>query len=83
MKMKKLLIRAEDKNRWGAPRTRSCRPTLAEILQATGAQALVEKSDKRFFSADQYAAAGAVDCEGMAEGDVISRGQRDPPSKSS
>ncbi len=68
--MNKLLIRAEDKNRWER-RAPVVPADLAEILEATGAQAWVEKSDKRFFNADQYAAAGAVECEGMAEGDVI------------
>jgi saccharopine dehydrogenase (NAD+, L-lysine forming) len=68
--MRKLLIRAEDKNRWER-RAPIVPADLAEILEDTGAQAFVEKSDKRFFSEDQYAAAGAAGCEGMAEGDVI------------
>jgi len=67
---KKLLIRAEDKNRW--ERRAPIVPTdLADILEATGARALVEESDKRFFGMDQYAAAGAASCEGMADGEVI------------
>jgi len=68
--MKTLLIRAEDKNRWER-RTPIVPADLEQILSDTGAQAFVERSDKRFFSEDQYAAAGAVGCEGMAEGDVI------------
>jgi alpha-aminoadipic semialdehyde synthase len=69
-KMKKLLIRAEDKNRWER-RAPIVPADLAAILEGTGACAFIEKSDKRFFGADQYEAAGAVSCEGMADGDVI------------
>jgi alpha-aminoadipic semialdehyde synthase len=68
--MKTLLIRAEDKNRWER-RTPVVPADLAEILSKTGARALVEKSEKRFFSQGQYAAAGAESCLGMADGDVI------------
>ena len=68
--MKKLLIRAEDKNRWER-RTPIVPADLAEILEASGTRAFVEKSDKRFFAEDQYAAAGAAVCTGMADGDVI------------
>ena len=68
--MKKLLIRAEDKNRWER-RSPVVPEDLAAILSDTGALAFVEKSHKRFFSQDQYGAAGAVSCEGMADGDVI------------
>jgi alpha-aminoadipic semialdehyde synthase len=68
--MKTLLIRAEDKNRWER-RAPLVPADLAAIVRDTGARALVERSDKRFFSADQYAAAGAVGCEGMADGEVI------------
>ena len=68
--MKRLLIRAEDKNRWER-RAPVVPADLAEILVATGARAFVEKSDKRFFGEDQYTAAGAVSCEGMADGDII------------
>ncbi len=68
--MKKLLIRAEDKNRWER-RAPIVPADLAEILGEAGTQAFVETSDKRFFGADQYAAVGAVGCEGMADGDVI------------
>ena len=68
--MKKLLIRAEDKNRWER-RAPLVPADLAEILEATGARALVEKSHKRSFGMDQYAAAGALSCTDMADGDVI------------
>ncbi|MBR9984314.1 MAG: hypothetical protein KFF68_00245 [Desulfosarcina sp.] len=68
--MKKLLIRAEDKNRWER-RAPVVPADLAQILNKTGSRAFVERSDKRFFSEEQYAAAGAVGCEGMADGDVI------------
>ncbi len=68
--MKKLLIRAEDKNRWER-RAPVVPADLASILSFTGAQAFVEKSPKRFFSMDQYTAAGAASCDGMADGDVV------------
>ena len=68
--MKTLLIRAEDKNRWER-RAPVVPADLAAIVRDTGARALVERSDKRFFSLDQYAEAGAVGCEGMADGEVI------------
>lgn len=68
--MKKLLIRAEDKNRWER-RAPIVPADLAGILKATDAQALVETSNKRFFGEGQYAAAGAHSCSGMADGDVI------------
>ena len=68
--MQKLLIRAEDKNRWER-RAPIVPADLAAILSDTGARALVEKSPKRFFSQDQYAAAGAASCDGMADGDII------------
>lgn len=68
--MKKLLIRAEDKNRWER-RAPIVPADLADILEETGARAFVEKSEKRFFGEDQYAAAGAVGCADMADGDVI------------
>jgi hypothetical protein len=55
----KLLIRAEDKNRWER-RAPLVPEDLADILEDTGARAFVEKSDKRFFGMDQYAAAGAA-----------------------
>ncbi len=68
--MKTLLIRAEDKNRWER-RAPLVPADLEQILSDTGARAFVERSDKRFFSEDQYASAGAVGCDDMADGDVI------------
>jgi alpha-aminoadipic semialdehyde synthase len=68
--LKRLLIRAEDKNRWER-RTPLVPEDLREIIDETGASAVVEKSDKRVFAEDQYAASGAGSCEGMADGDVI------------
>jgi alpha-aminoadipic semialdehyde synthase len=68
--MKALLIRAEDKNRWER-RAPLVPEDLGEILTETGARAFVEKSEKRVFAEDQYEAAGAGSCVGMADGDVI------------
>jgi len=68
--MKKLLIRAEDKNRWER-RAPVVPADLADVVRETGAQAFVEDSDKRFFTREQYAEAGAASCQGMADGDVI------------
>lgn len=68
--MKKLLIRAEDKNRWER-RAPIVPADLAQILRETGAPAFVEKSDKRFFDERKYIDAGAAGCRGMHEGDVI------------
>jgi len=69
-KLKTLLIRAEDKNRWER-RTPLVPADLREIIAETGAGAFVEKSDKRVFAEDHYAAAGAGRCADMADGDVI------------
>ncbi len=69
-KLKTLLIRAEDKNHWER-RAPLVPEDLREIINETGASAFVEKSGKRFFGEDQYAAAGAGSCVGMADGDVI------------
>ena len=68
--MKTLLIRAEDKNRWER-RAPLVPEDLREILKKTGARAFAEISEKRVFGEDQYGAAGAGSCVGMAEGDVI------------
>ena len=68
--MKTLLIRAEDKNRWER-RAPLVPEDLREIINETGTSAFVEKSEKRFFVEDQYAAAGAGSCVGMVDGDVI------------
>ena len=68
--MKTLLIRAEDKNRWES-RAPLIPEDLREIITKTGTRAIVEKSEKRFFAEDRYAAAGAGSCTGMAAGDII------------
>ncbi|WP_319524881.1 bifunctional lysine ketoglutarate reductase /saccharopine dehydrogenase family protein [uncultured Desulfosarcina sp.] len=68
--MKKLMIRAEDKNRWER-RAPVVPVDLASMIRETGGQALVETSDKRFFTQEQYAEAGAASCQGMEDGDVI------------
>lgn len=68
--MKTMLIRAEDKNRWER-RTPLVPSDLGAIVRETGARAFVERSDKRYFDAAQYASAGATACEGMAAGDIV------------
>lgn len=78
--MRTLLIRAEDKNRWER-RTPIVPQDLAAILAQTGARAFVERSDKRFFTRQQYAAAGAAICTGMSEGEVILGIKEIPPEK--
>jgi len=69
-KLKALLIRAEDKNRWER-RAPLVPEDLREILKETDARAFVEKSEKRIFGEDQYTAGGAITCEDMTIGDVI------------
>jgi alpha-aminoadipic semialdehyde synthase len=68
--MKKLLIRAEDKNIWER-RAPIVPADLKDIINQTHAQAFVEQSEKRFFKADEYEAAGAVSCQDMDAGEVI------------
>lgn len=68
--MKKLLIRAEDKNIWER-RAPIVPADLQEIIRQTHAKAFVEQSEKRFFRAGDYEAAGATVCRGMDSGDVI------------
>ncbi len=80
MKMKKMLIRAEDKNRWER-RAPIVPADLETIIDETGVQAFVAQSDKRFFGRDQYEAAGAVTCGGMADGEVIFGIKEIPPEK--
>ena len=69
-KLKTLLIRAEDKNRWER-RAPLVPEDLREIINETGVRAFVEKSEKRVYGEDQYRAAGVGSCVGMADGDVI------------
>ncbi len=68
--MKKLLIRAEDKNQWER-RAPIVPGDVKKLIRETGAGIYVEKSHKRFFKTDEYRAAGARVCESMADGDVI------------
>ncbi len=68
--MKTLLIRAEDKNKWEA-RAPLVPGDLRELIKQTGANVFVEKSDKRFFTLDEYTEAGALTCGDMSQGDII------------
>lgn len=68
--MKSLLIRAEDKNIWER-RSTIVPHDLAEIMKQVPIKAFIETSQKRFFSADEFQAAGASPCSGMESGDVI------------
>ena len=68
--MKSLLIRAEDKNIW----ERRCTivpDDLKSLLSETKATAYIEKSEKRFFKEQEFVRAGARECVGMEQGDVI------------
>lgn len=68
--MKKLLIRAEDKNIWErrAPLTPA---DLKTIIAQTNCEAYLENSPRRFFKDQEYSAIGAKVCQGMNEGEVI------------
>jgi saccharopine dehydrogenase (NAD+, L-lysine-forming) len=68
--MDSFLIRAEDKNIWErrAPLTPK---DVQAIMEATGAAAFVENSDKRFFALEDYLAGGAVACQGLGPGQVV------------
>lgn len=68
--MKSILIRAEDKNIWER-RAPLVPKDLKEILEETHATAYVQKSDKRFFSQDEYLAIGAQLCDDMSPGEII------------
>ena len=68
--MKKLLIRAEDKNRWES-RTPIVPEGLKEIITQTDAVVFVEQSDKRFAKESEYIAIGAKISSDMSPGDVI------------
>ncbi len=68
--MRTLLIRAEDKNIW-EKRTPLIPADLADIIQNTGVEAYVERSDRRVFGEADYRAAGATTCASMAPGGVI------------
>lgn len=68
--MKKLLIRAEDKNIWErrAPLTPD---DVEDIIKGTGCDVYIEKSEKRFFNEVDYLNAGAQITKGMETGEVI------------
>ncbi len=68
--MNKLLIRAEDKNRWER-RSTIVPQDLKEIIEETKALAFVEQSPKRYFSIEEYEKAGAQAADSMVQGDVI------------
>lgn len=68
--MKKLLIRAEDKNIW-EKRAPIVPEDLGTMIRDKGVEAYVERSDKRFFDTDAYASIGAEICDDMAPGEVI------------
>ncbi|MCF8105657.1 MAG: hypothetical protein K9K64_09250 [Desulfohalobiaceae bacterium] len=68
--MKKILIRAEDKNPW-EKRAPLVPEDVSEIMARTGGEVLVQKSAKRFFREDQYQQAGAGVCRDMSPGDII------------
>jgi hypothetical protein len=68
-KLKTLLIRAEDKNRWER-RAPLVPADLADILEDTGARAFVEDRTNAF-SAWTSTRQPGPHCEGMADGDVI------------
>ncbi len=78
--MKRILIRAEDKNRWER-RAPIVPEDLKRILSQVPTKAYVEKSDKRFFSESEYEQAGAEICEGMEKGDIILGVKEIPPEK--
>ena len=56
--MQSLLIRAEDKNVW-EKRTPLVPDHVREVLDATGGEVYVERSDKRAFADADYLGAGA------------------------
>lgn len=68
--MKKLLIRAEDKNRWER-RTPLVPADFGRILKDTGTSGFVQESDKRYFGAEAYSEVGAEICQDMTPGNVI------------
>lgn len=68
--MKKVLIRAEDKNPW-EKRAPLVPEDVREIMARTGGEVLVQRSDKRFFQEKEYQRAGAGICEDMSPGEII------------
>jgi alpha-aminoadipic semialdehyde synthase len=68
--MNSLLIRAEDKNRWERRSTIVPRD-LKEIVEISAAESYIQKSEKRYFSLDEYQKAGARETDSMMPGDII------------
>lgn len=68
--MKKLLIRAEDKNIWER-RAPLIPDDVCSIIKDSGAEIFIEKSKKRFFTESAYVKAGAELVDDMESGDVI------------
>jgi len=68
--MKSLLIRAEDKNIWER-RSTIVPEDLKNILAKTNTIAYIEQSEKRFFKQEEFVRAGAKECLGMEQGDII------------
>lgn len=68
--MKRLLIRAEDKNKWErrAPLIPS---DIQSLINDTACEVYIEKSDKRFFKEEDYISAGAKLTIGMDSGDIV------------
>ena len=68
--MKRLLIRAEDKNIWER-RAPLVPADIQSLINKTGCEVNVEKSNKRFFMESDYLIAGAKLTTSMETGDVI------------
>jgi alpha-aminoadipic semialdehyde synthase len=68
--MNSLLIRAEDKNTWER-RTAIVPDDLRDITAQSIADTYLQKSDKRYFKAQEYQAAGARIVDSMNPGNVI------------
>lgn len=68
--MKKILIRAEDKNDWER-RTPLIPADVRDLSKTKDVHFLVEKSPKRAFRETEYTAAGAVIVDEMAAGDIV------------
>jgi len=67
--MKSLFIRAEDKNIWER-RSPITPQDLKEVLTKIDGTAFVQSSGKRYFSLDEYTAAGAFPADDLKAGDV-------------
>lgn len=78
--MQTILIRAEDKNIWER-RTPLVPDDILELSQTLPVNFFVQKSPKRAFSEEQYAAAGAVLTNEMSGSDIILGIKEIPPEK--